>query len=42
MRLKVLLSFLRLLPTMVAKRRRIGHDAVVPRRQLEQWLVTQR
>jgi hypothetical protein len=42
MRLKVLWSFLRLLPAMVAKRRRIARDAVVPRRQLEQWLVTTR
>jgi GT2 family glycosyltransferase len=42
MRLKVLLSFLRLLPSMIAKRRRIGRQAAVPRRQLEQWLVAQR
>jgi GT2 family glycosyltransferase len=42
MRLKVLLSFLRLLPAMVAKRRRIGRDAAVSRRQLETWLVAQR
>jgi GT2 family glycosyltransferase len=40
MRLKVLLSFLRLLPTMLAKRRAVPHD--VPRRELEQWLVTVR
>jgi GT2 family glycosyltransferase len=42
MRLKVLASFLRLLPAMLAKRRQIGRAAVVPRRQLEQWLVSQR
>jgi hypothetical protein len=40
--MKVLLSFLRLLPTMVAKRRRIGRQAVVGRRELEQWLVAHR
>jgi hypothetical protein len=42
MRLKVLLSFLRLLPTMLAKRRRIGRSAQVSRRELQQWLVAQR
>ena len=42
MRLKVLLSFLRLLPTMLVKRRRIGRAANVRRRELEQWLVAQR
>ncbi|MBK5307376.1 MAG: glycosyltransferase [Frankiaceae bacterium] len=42
MRLKVLLSFLRLFPTMLAKRRRIGRTATVSRRELEQWLVAQR
>jgi GT2 family glycosyltransferase len=40
MRLKVLLSFLRLLPTMLAKRRSVPH--AVPRRELEKWLVTSR
>ena len=40
MRLRVLLSFLRLLPTMLAKRRAAVH--AVPRRELESWLVTQR
>jgi hypothetical protein len=42
MRLKVLLSFLRLLPAMVAKRRRIGRQAAVGRRELEKWLVATR
>ena len=42
MRLKVMLSFLRLLPTMLAKRRRIGRTAQVDRRDLQQWLVAQR
>jgi GT2 family glycosyltransferase len=42
MRLKVLLSFLRLLPTMLAKRRRIGRGAQVKRRDLQQWLVAHR
>jgi hypothetical protein len=42
MRLKVLLSFLRLLPTMLAKRRRINRTAQVPRRELQQWLVAHR
>ncbi|MDT7538182.1 MAG: hypothetical protein QOI82_1767 [Actinomycetota bacterium] len=42
MRLKVMLSFLRLLPTMLAKRRSIGRDAQVNRRELQQWLVTSR
>lgn len=40
MRLRVLLSFLRLLPTMLAKRRAATH--AVPRRELESWLVRQR
>ncbi|MCW2681770.1 MAG: glycosyl transferase family 2 [Frankiales bacterium] len=39
-RLKVLLSFLRLLPTMLAKRGAVARD--VPRRTLEQWLVAAR
>jgi GT2 family glycosyltransferase len=42
MRLKVLLSFLRLLPTMLAKRRRIGRTAAVRRQDLQRWLVAQR
>ena len=40
MRLKVLLSFLRLLPAMLAKRRRA--PKVVSRAELEKWLVTSR
>ena len=40
MRLKVFLSFLRLLPAMLAKRRSTDHT--VPRRELEKWLVTSR
>ena len=40
MRLRVLLSFLRLLPTMLTKRRAAQH--VVPRRELEEWLVAAR
>jgi GT2 family glycosyltransferase len=42
MRLKVLVSFLRLLPAMLVKRRQVGRSAVVGRRELEQWLVTSR
>ncbi len=40
MRLRVLASFLHLLPAMLAKRVRARH--VVPRRELERWLVAQR
>lgn len=40
MRLKVLRSFLRLLPVMLVKRRSAQH--VVPPRELEKWLVTSR
>ena len=39
LRLRVLASFLRLLPVMLA--RRAGRRAV-PRRELERWLVTSR
>jgi GT2 family glycosyltransferase len=42
MRLKVLLSFLRLLPTMLAKRRHINGTAKVGRRELQGWLVSSR
>jgi GT2 family glycosyltransferase len=42
MRLKVLRSFLRLLPTMLRKRRQVGRTAQVDRHELEQWLVTSR
>jgi hypothetical protein len=40
MRLKVYLSFLRLLPAMLLKRRSADHT--VPRRELEKWLVDSR
>ena len=39
LRLRVLLSFLRLLPAALAARRT---PTVVPRRELERWLVTAR
>ena len=42
MRLKVLLSFLRLLPVMLAKRRAVRRQAVVSRKELERWLVSSR
>jgi GT2 family glycosyltransferase len=42
MRIKVMLSFLRLLPVMLAKRRRIRRNAQVGRRELQRWLVTSR
>ncbi|MCW2666384.1 MAG: putative glycosyl transferase [Frankiales bacterium] len=42
MRLKVLLSFLRLLPAMLAKRAELSRTAAVPRTTVEQWLVTSR
>lgn len=37
--LRVLLSYLRLLPPMLRRRREIGRTARVSRRQLEQWLT---
>jgi len=40
MRLRVLWSFLRLLPAMVARRRSTAHQ--VPRHELEKWLVSAR
>ena len=40
LRLRVLLSFLRLLPAMVAKRR--AAERAVPRREVERWLVQSR
>ena len=40
MRMKVYLSFLRLLTVMLMKRRSADHT--VPRRELEKWLVTSR
>jgi GT2 family glycosyltransferase len=39
LRLRVLGSYLRLLPVMLARRRRIAAMATVDRRQLERWLV---
>ena len=39
LRLRVLGSYLRLLPVMLARRRRIAALATVDRRQLERWLV---
>lgn len=42
MRLRVLRSFLRLLPAMLVKRREIARSAAVPRRELQRWLVTSR
>lgn len=39
LQLRVLLSFLRLLPSMLRRRREIGRTARVGRRQLEQWLT---
>jgi hypothetical protein len=37
--LRVLGSYLRLLPVMLARRRGIAATATVDRRQLERWLV---
>jgi hypothetical protein len=42
MRLRVLASFLRLLPVMILKRRALARQAVVSRRRLEEWLVASR
>jgi GT2 family glycosyltransferase len=42
MRLKVLLSFLRLLPAMLAKRAELSRTAAVPRPTVERWLVASR
>ena len=42
MRLRVLASFLRLLPTMLAKRRAVASSAAVTRPELEKWLVESR
>jgi GT2 family glycosyltransferase len=39
LRLRVLGSYLRLLPAMLARRQRIGADAAVDRKRLERWLV---
>jgi GT2 family glycosyltransferase len=39
LRLRVLGSYLRLLPTMLARRRRLAARAAVDRRRLERWLI---
>jgi GT2 family glycosyltransferase len=39
LRLRVLRSYLRLLPTMLVRRRRIAAQAAVDRKRLERWLV---
>jgi GT2 family glycosyltransferase len=39
LRLRVLGSYVRLLPAMLARRRRLSASAVVDRRQLERWLI---
>jgi GT2 family glycosyltransferase len=39
LRLRVFGSYLRLLPTMLVRRRRLAARAVVDRRRLEQWLI---
>ncbi len=40
LQLRVLLSYFRLLPAMLVRRREIGRTAQASRRQLEQWLTT--
>ncbi|HEY6749223.1 MAG TPA: glycosyltransferase family 2 protein [Mycobacteriales bacterium] len=42
LRARVLLSYARLLPTMIRRRREIGRTATVSRTELERWLVTRR
>jgi GT2 family glycosyltransferase len=42
LRARVLASYLRLLPTMLRRRRDIGRAAVLSRKELERWLVTER
>ena len=42
LRARVLASYLRLLPTMVRRRRELGRRAVLSRRDLERWLVRER
>jgi GT2 family glycosyltransferase len=42
LRARVLGSYLRLLPTMVRRRRELGRRAVLSRRDLERWLVRER
>ena len=42
LRARVLASYVRLLPTMVRRRRELGRRAVLSRRDLERWLVRER
>ena len=42
LRARVLASYLRLLPTMLRRRREFGRQAVLSRKELERWLVTER
>jgi hypothetical protein len=40
LRLRVIGSYLRLVPVMLARRRRLAARATVDRRRLERWLVS--
>ncbi|HST65340.1 MAG TPA: hypothetical protein VLM05_09145, partial [Mycobacteriales bacterium] len=42
LRARVLASYLRLLPTMLRRRREFGRQAVLSRKELERWLVSER
>ncbi len=42
LRARVLASYLRLLPTMLRRRREVGGTAALSRRELERWLVSER
>ncbi len=42
LRARVLASYLRLLPTMLRRRRQVGATAALSRRELERWLVSKR
>ena len=42
LRARVLASYLRLLPTMLRRRREVGATAALSRRELERWLVSER
>ena len=42
LRARIMLSYLRLLPAMLVRRRAIGRDATASRKELERWLVTTR
>ena len=39
---RVLASYLRLLPTMLRRRREVDRQAVLSRKDLERWLVSER